>query len=257
MIVLAKCTSYTAQEVIPRGEIFHVQNLIKSGTFGNVPQNFAWRVNDFWITYTKEFKINQFYSDLSLLDKDGSEIKRKTIFVNEPFVYRGLTLYQTDWSILGVKFKFDNDKVIQVPLKKISKQGRNFWFGTIPSRNDDTNKLSIVINDLRGNIFIYDAKGKLIKDCLIGEKFFIDSSSSIELNDFITSTGLQIKIDPGIKTVYFSFFLLILSTYVSFISYSQVWGIEDNNILSLAGKSNRAVLYFQEEFRKIKVRVKN
>ena len=46
--------------------------------------------------------------DFSLLDKNGSEIKRKTIFVNEPFVYNGLTLYQTAWKSLGIKFKFDN-----------------------------------------------------------------------------------------------------------------------------------------------------
>jgi cytochrome c biogenesis protein len=254
---IGSLNGYTAQEVIPRGEIFHIQNLIKSGTFGQLPQNFSWRVNDFWITYTKEFKINQFYSDLSLLDKNGSEIKRKTIFVNEPFVYNGLTLYQTDWNILGIKFKFDNNKFIQVPLKKISKQGRTFWFGSIAPSTDKTKKLSLIVNDLRGSVFFYDAKGKLIKECLLGERFFIDKNSSIEFYDFITSTGLQIKIDPGIKTVYFSFFLLMISTYVSFISYSQIWGVEEKGLLVLAGKSNRAVLYFQEEFRKIQVRVKN
>ena len=111
--------------------------------------------------------------------------------------------------------------------------------------------------NLRGSVFFYDAKGKLIKECLLGERFFIDKNSSNEFYDFITSTGLQIKIDPGIKTVYFSFFLLMISTYVSFISYSQIWGVEEKGLLGLAGKSNRAVLYFQEEFRKIQVRVKN
>jgi hypothetical protein len=49
----------------------------------------------------------------------------------------------------------------------------------------------------------------------------------------------------------------MISTYVSFISYSQIWGVEEKGLLVLAGKSNRAVLYFQEEFRKIQVRVKN
>jgi len=254
---IGSLNGYTAQEVIPRGEIFHIQNLIKSGTFGYVPQNLSWRVNDFWITYTKEAKINQFYSDLSILDKNGNEIKRKTIFVNEPFVYNGLTLYQTDWNIIGIKFKFDDKKVIQVPLKKISKQGRNFWFGSIFLNKDSSKKLSVVVNDLRGNIFFYDNQGKLIKEYSIGEKFFINNNSSIEFYDFISSTGLQIKIDPGIRTVYLSFFLLMCSTYVSFVSYSQIWGREEKELVTLAGKSNRAVLYFQEEFRRIKFIVKN
>ena len=50
---------YIAQEIVPRGEIFHTQNLIKFGNLSNIPQNISWRVNDFWITYTEEFKTNQ------------------------------------------------------------------------------------------------------------------------------------------------------------------------------------------------------
>ena len=247
---------YTAQEIVPRGEIFHVQNLIKSGNFSNVSQNLSWRINDFWITYTKEFKTNQFYSDLSLLDISGNEIKRKTIFVNEPFVYNGLTLYQTDWNIIGIKFRLnDGDKIVQVPLKKISKDGRNFWFGSLPLENIKKEKFSLVINDLRGNIFIYDKKGNLVSECQLGQTLFINKNQSITLYDFITSTGLQIKIDPGLRIVYLSFFLLICSTYISFVSYSQIWGIEKKNRLFLAGTSNRAVLYFQEEFRKIKYKI--
>ena len=76
---------YIAQEIVPRGEIFHAQNLIKFGSFTTIPQDISWRVNDFWITYTETLKTNQFYSDLSLLDTFGNEIKRKTIFVSNTF----------------------------------------------------------------------------------------------------------------------------------------------------------------------------
>ena len=93
-----------------------IQNLLKFGNTSYVPQLFSWRVNDFWITYTKEIKTNQFYSDLSLLNNQGFEIKRKTIFVNEPFIYKNVTLYQTDWDILGLKVKLDKDTIIQIPL---------------------------------------------------------------------------------------------------------------------------------------------
>ena len=247
---------YTAQEIIPRGDIFHIQNLTKSGNFSYVGQNFSWRINDFCITYTKESQTNQFYSDLSLLDKNGNELKRKTIFVNEPFVFKGLTMYQTDWNIIGLKVKLeDSQKIIQIPLKKISKNGRNFWFGSIPSNSDGTDKLSLVVNDLKGKVFLYDKKGNFIQEVELGNKFLLNSKFNVQLYDFITSTGLQIKIDPGLSTVYFSFFLLMVSTYVSFISYSQVWGVEKSKQVVLAGMSNRAVLFFQEEFKKIKLKV--
>jgi len=85
-------SGYTVQEIVPRGEIFHLQNFIQYGKLTNIPKSGAWRVNDFWITYTNGSKVNQFYSDLSILDNQGSEIKRKTVFVNEPFVYNGISV---------------------------------------------------------------------------------------------------------------------------------------------------------------------
>ena len=252
---IGSLSGYTAQEIIPRGDIFHIQNLTKSGNFSYVGQNFSWRINDFWITYTKESQTNQFYSDLSLLDKNGNELKRKTIFVNEPFVFNGLTMYQTDWNILGLKVKLEDNSIIQIPLKKISKNGRNFWFGSIPSNSAATDNLSLVVNDLKGKVFLYDKEGKFIQEVQLGNIFLLNGKFSVQLYDFITSTGLQIKIDPGLSTVYFSFLFLMVSTYVSFISYSQVWGVEKSKQVILAGTSNRAVLFFQEEFKKIKLKV--
>ena len=244
---------YTAQEIIPRGEIFHVQNLLKSGNISYIPQIVSWRVNDFWITYTKDLKINQFYSDLSLLDNRGFELKRKTIFVNEPFVYNGITLYQTDWDLLGLKIKVNNDEIIQVPTKKITTDGRKFWVGSIPIKINDSGPVNytVLINDLFGNLFIYNEQGKLVYECLIGEDVKINNTLRINFSDFITTTGLQIKTDSGIALVYFAFFLLMVSVYISFISYSQIWQLKTTNNLVIGGKSNRAVLYFQEELKRM------
>ena len=246
---IGSISGYMAQEIVPRGELFHVQNLIKFGSFSTIPQTISWRVNDFWITYTETLKTNQFYSDLSLLDPFGNEIKRKTIFVNEPFVYKGLTLYQTDWDIVGLKVLEKNDVTTQVSLKKISKNGRKFWFGSITTPYN--RRFSVLTNDLQGNIFLYDEKGILIKQCKIGEKILLPDNTNLMFIDFLTSTGLQIKEDPGIRTVYLAFLFLIISVYASFITYSQIWATENFKTLALAGNSNRAVLFFQTEFGKL------
>ena len=244
---------YMAQQIVPRGEVFHAQNLIKFGTLSNIPQGLSWRVNDFWITYTKEFKTNQFYSDLSLIDNNGNELKRKTIFVNEPFVYKGVTIYQTDWDVIGLKFQSNGDKFKQLPFKKITKSGQKFWFGAINVgiTPGDLKTFSVLVNDLQGNIYVYDSNGILIQKCKLGQTVSLTPIENVVFSEFLTSTGLQIKEDPGIRTVYFSFLLLMLSTYVSFISYSQIWGAETTDTLVLGGTSNRAVLFFQTEFRKI------
>jgi cytochrome c biogenesis protein len=49
----------------------------------------------------------------------------------------------------------------------------------------------------------------------------------------------------------------MISVYVSFFSYSQIWVMESTNQMAVGGKSNRAVLFFQEEFRRIVNAVKN
>jgi hypothetical protein len=40
------------------------------------------------------------------------------------------------------------------------------------------------------------------------------------------------------------------SIYISFLSYSQVWSIEEKSDLFVGGKANRAILNFQEDFKK-------
>jgi len=242
---------YSAQEIVPRGEIFHLQNLTKFGNISYIPQDISCRVNNFWITYTKDSKTDQFYSDLSLFDNKGNEIKRKTIFVNEPLTFNNLVLYQTDWDIVGLKFRLDNKKAFQIPLKKITKNGNRFWFGTLNLENILNTDLTVVINDLNGKIYFYDLKGILVQESEIGGFIKNDKNLKVQILDFITSTGLQIKSDPGIVIVYFSFFLLILSIYISFFTYSQIWVIELMKTIKVGGNSNRSVLFFQEDFRKI------
>jgi cytochrome c biogenesis protein len=242
---------YTAQESVPRGEVFHVQNLTKFGNISYIPQAFSCRINNFWITYTKEAKTDQFYSDLSLFNKNGDEVKRKTIFVNEPLSWNNIVLYQIDWDIIGLKLRLDNNKIFQVPLKKITKEGNRFWFGSLNLDNVITTNLTIVVNDLTGKVSIYNSKGNLEQESSIGGFVTVSNGLKIQISDFITSTGLQMKSDPGIGTVYFSFLLLLISIYISFFTYSQIWLVELPDNIKIGGVSNRSVLFFQEDFRKI------
>ena len=202
----------------------------------------------------KRIKNRSIYSGLSLLDEDGKEIKRKIVFVNEPLVYKDIVLYQTDWDIVGIKLKLENEQNFQIPLKRITKGGNRFWFGSLnfgfPTNTTDTN-LTVVINDLKGKIVLYNSKGEFLQELQLGESFVTQGNTKVQFADYITSTGLQIKSDPGINIVYLSFLLLMISIYVSFFTYSQIWFVEAKNGVILGGKSNCAVLFFQQEFRQI------
>jgi len=78
--------NFKAQEILPKGEVFHIQNPLKVGKFTTIPQ-LSIRVNDFWVEYEKN-QIHQFYSNLSILNNFGEEIKAQTISVNNPLRYK-------------------------------------------------------------------------------------------------------------------------------------------------------------------------
>ena len=188
------------------------------------------------------------------MNEDGKEIKRKIVFVNEPLTYKDIVLYQTDWDIVGIKLKLENEQNFQIPLKRITKGGNRFWFGSLnfgSAQSTGNTNLTVVINDLKGKIALYNSQGEFLQELQLGESFVTQGNTKVQFADYITSTGLQIKSDPGINIVYFSFLLLMVSIYVSFFTYSQIWFVEANNSVVLGGKSNRAVLFFQQEFRQI------
>jgi cytochrome c biogenesis protein ResB len=150
-----------------------------------------------------------------------------------------------------LKLKKGNNQIEQIPLKKITKNGRKFWFSFLTLPEAGTRKLSVVVNDLQGEIYIYNEKGTFLTKTFLGKKVVVMEGIDLTFVEFLTSTGLQIKVDPGINTVYVSFLFLMISVYASFVTYSQIWMSEKNQTIMLAGNSNRAVLFFQSEFRKL------
>ena len=131
--------------------------------------------------------------------------------------------------------KLQNNDLYQIPLKRINKGGNRFWFGSLPlpvTPNEPGSNLTVVVNDLSGNILLYDEKGRLITSTSIGASFTSMDGSVFRFNDFITSTGLQIKSDPGIGIIYSSF--IVNGEYLcKFFNYSQLWFLEGEQKVTL------------------------
>ena len=117
--------NFKAQEVLPKGEIFHIQNTLKIGKLTALP-NITTRINDFWVDYQNN-KINQFYSNLSILDNYGNELKNQTISVNNPIRFNNIDFYQTDWNLLGIRIKnIENNKIYEYPVFQINKNTKSW-----------------------------------------------------------------------------------------------------------------------------------
>ena len=129
--VIGAVNGFKAQEIVPKTETFHIQNILSNGQFTSIPK-VSTRINDFWITYTKQTTINQFYSDISILNLEGNEIERKTIFVNSPARYRGINYYQTDWNLIGLRIKDKQSQLLQYPLINLGNSQNKIWITWIP-----------------------------------------------------------------------------------------------------------------------------
>lgn len=243
-------TGFVAQEMVPSGQTFQVKNIVDAGPLAatQITRDWAVKVNRFWIDYTPEGGIDQFYSDLSVVNKQGKEVDRQTIYVNKPLRHKGVTLYQTDWGISAVKFQFNNSPIFQIPMAQLDTNGKGRIWGTwIPTKPDLSEGVSLVTKDLQGTLLIYDTTGKLISTVRTGMATEVNGVK-LKILEVIGSTGLQIKADPGIPIVYAGFGLLMLGTIMSYISHSQIWALEKDGKLYIGGRTNRAQVAFEREF---------
>lgn len=240
---------FFAQEMVPSGDTFQIKNIFEAGPLASpqIPKDWAVRVNRFWIDYTAQGDVDQFYSDLSVVDDRGKELKRKTIFVNEPLRYRGVTLYQTSWGIAGVKVQLNNSPIFRLPMALLDTQGQGKLWGTwIPTKPDLSEGVSLLTRDLQGTMLVYGSDGKLVTAVRPGMPTQVNGVT-LKIIELIGSTGLQIKADPGVPFVYTGFGLLMLGVVMSYVSHSQIWALQKGDRFYVGGKTNRAQVSFERE----------
>jgi cytochrome c biogenesis protein len=245
--IISSIGGYNAQEIVSKTDIFHTQNVLSVGKFSKIP-NTSSRINDFWITYNKNNKITQFYSNISILNNSGNEIKRQTVSVNHPLKYKGITYYQTDWNLVSIRISDKNIKKIQYPLSSPLTEKSKIWLSWVTLNENLTDGFTILVNNLEGYISLYDKTGTFLGDIELNETLSLSKDKHLIIDELINSTGLQIKTDPGIPLIYVGFMFLMLSIVVSYITYSQIWVIEDKKIIYIGGNTTRAKFDFELEF---------
>lgn len=231
--------NFKAQEVLPKGEVFHIQNPLKIGRLTPLP-NLTTRVNDFWVEY-KNNKINQFYSNLSILDNYGNELKNQTISVNNPIRFKDIDVYQSDWNLIGIRIKdIEQNKIYEYPVFQLNKNAKA-WITWV---NDSSKTLSVVFDQLENTFSIYNETGDFVEIKNIGDSI----TKNYKLVDLLPSTGLLIKYDPSIRLIYLGFGLLMLTTLLSYLPYTQFWVYENSKNIWIGSSTNRGKIQLEIEF---------
>lgn len=243
-------TGFMAQELVPSGDTFKITNIVEAGSWAGpqLPRDWSVRVNRFWIDYTPAGVIDQFYSDLSVLDRQGEEIDRQTIHVNQPLRHEGVTLYQADWAIAAVRVRVNNSPTLELAMAPLNTGGKGRLWGTwVPTKPDLSDGISLIAKDLQGTLLIYDTSGKLVSTVRSGMATKVNGVT-LAVVEVVGSTGLQVKADPGIPITYTGYTLLMLGVIMSYVSHSQIWALRQNATLYIGGRTNRAQVTFEREF---------
>ena len=235
--------NFKAQEILPKGEIFHIQNPLKVGWLTALP-SINTRVNDFWVEYENN-RIHQFYSNLSILDDLGNEIKQQTISVNNPLRYKNVDFYQSDWNLIGIRIKNIKTNIIyEFPLFSFNNNSKSWitWinFNDLPKQKS----LALVFDQLQNIVFVYDENGNFINFKNTGDLI----EENLRLIDILPSTGLLIKYDPSIIIIYFGFGLLMITTLLSYLPYTQIWILNEKNNCWIGSSTNRGKIQLEIEF---------
>ena len=235
--------NFKAQEILPKGEIFHIQNPLKVGWLTALP-SINTRVNDFWVEYENN-RIHQFYSNLSILDDLGNEIKQQTISVNNPLRYKNVDFYQSDWNLIGIRIKNIKTNIIyEFPLFSFNNNSKS-WITWININDLPKQKnLALVFDQLQNIVFIYDENGNFINFKNTGDLI----EENLRLIDILPSTGLLIKYDPSIIIIYFGFGLLMITTLLSYLPYTQIWILNEKNNCWIGSSTNRGKIQLEIEF---------
>jgi len=248
---------FKAGVLIPEGG--SAKEVYEFGTQRAIPLDFEVRCDRFQIEYYPNGMPKEYVSDLIVVDpRRSGEPLTKTIEVNDPLSYKGITFYQASFQainefLIQIRNPVTNEeKLFRVPPgQQIQWPGSDISFGIL-SRQDAQRG-----DETQFKIWFSDGKGE-------PEVFWMQDATTVDLSrpdgkfafslKQLYATGLQVAKDPGVWIVYFGCSLMLLGLYAAFfLSHQRVWlhlrqeGDNGTRIL-LSGTSNKNQLGFERSF---------
>jgi cytochrome c biogenesis protein len=177
------------------------------------------------------------YASEVVLLKDGQEVDRHTVRVNDPLRYEGVTFYQAFFGASAIMTVKDAEGTVLlqsmgVPLAFETEEGRKFGIVPIPGTG-----YSAEISGTRGGtdpeikpgqvgIGIYTSGASAFADSKV-----VDQGKSMQVGDLTVTfereaqfTGLNVARDPGVPLIWIGSLLLLGGFVIRFmVPHKRVW----------------------------------
>lgn len=188
---------------------------------GSLP-DWTVRVNKTWKESYPGGEPKQWYSDLSVIGRDGEEKKRGVISVNNPLTYDSVDIYQASWGLDSLELKF-NGQARELPLQTMG--GRHAAF--LPLDSDSVLIFSATDQTPDSPLRLFAKRTeweapKKITEIKPGQS--IDMGGvQVQFSRLLPRTGLQYKRDPGLGIIYVAFAFIMTGVMLAAIPFRQVW----------------------------------
>lgn len=222
-----------------------------------IPLDFEVRCDRFELDVYDTGAPKEFTSDLVVL-KDGKEVYSKSIEVNDPLQYGGLTFYQSSYNAYENTYVVElENNATNVAKKFIIGPGREVKWPEEGVAFGITNRMGPgFMGRFRHKIWFNDANGS-------PAQFWMDEGTPVVVERTgasynmkirqLYATGLQVTKDPGVWYVYIGCAMMLLGLYVAFfLSHRKIWlYISEEGAkarLHISGTSNKNKLGFDNDF---------
>ena len=195
-------------------------------------------------------RTEQFRSQLLLQPPGEAKALEEEISVNHPLRYRGMTVYQADWSLATITVQLGKSPYLQLPLQTFPELGDQLWGLVLPTRPDGTEPVLLTTTSEAGPVQVFGEGGDLITNLRPGGASADVNGLPLRVVDVMPASGLLLKRDPGVPLVYLGFAITLLGGGLSLIATRQLWAVGDSQHgkLHVAGLCNRNLSGFAREF---------
>ncbi len=172
-----------------------------------------------------------------------------SISVNHPLRYRGMTLYQADWSLATISLQLGRSPVLELPLQSFPQLGEQIWGLVLPTRPDGSDPVLLSLTSEQGPVQVFGPDGVALAQLVPGGAAQEVRGLPIRVASVMPASGILLKRDPGVPLVYAGFAIALAGGGLSLMATRQLWAIADGaeGRLHVAGLCNRNLTAFADE----------
>ena len=173
------------------------------------------------------------------------------ISVNHPLRFKGITLYQADWTLASIQIQLGRSPVLELPLQRFPQLGEQVWGLLLPTRPDGSQPVLLTLSSEEGPVEVFAADGTSLGLLRPGGEALDVLGLPVRVAGVVPASGVLFKRDPGVPLVYSGFTILLIGGALSLVATRQLWVVEerrdDGRWLHAAGLCNRNLTAFARE----------